>query len=240
MTEEFEIKLQKFADAELSPEEEANVLLDCELVPSRWKDLALAFVAERRLTEALAGFDDGNVVSTVLPASNVSAGSVWASTLRNLAISLAVLMAFVIGRQQRPVAVDQPEQAVAASHDSVDHSAVDDSAVGDSAVANSAVANSAVANSAVGSRPSLDILNADSANGTFVNAAADSSDWQSHTVSPWTVVSKPVITEEDRGVFSDAGFDVEEQNTVYIVSDPDGGRWAIPWKAVNIRYSAGP
>lgn len=225
MTEEFEIKLQKFADSELSPDEEANVLLDCELAPARWKDLALALIAERRLTAALAGFDDDDVSKNILPAGEIVAATRWASTVRNLAISFAVLMAFVIGRQQGAVILDQPKQAVAATGDP----AGDETNGGRSAV------NIVEANPLAGRPTDAEI---DSTSPVLVDTQADSSDWHGHTVSPWTVVSKPVITEEDRGVFSDAGLDVEEQNTVYIVSDAEGGRWAIPWKAVNIRYSA--
>lgn len=208
MTDELEIKFLKFADGELAPEEEACVLLDCEESPQQWKHLALALVSQRRLSEALADFDTHSPTTEEqnqpahrrIRLTESSGESRWHSAARLAGMTLALVLAFFVGRQQTgsplPVAVD--------------------------------------------SRPSATLQQLDEPYSPPAVAASQSD----HTprqrysgVDPWTVVSKPVFTEQDRSVFSEAGLDVEEENTIYIVNDANGGRWAIPWKAVNVRYA---
>lgn len=217
MTEELEIKLMKFADSELSPDEEAGVLLDCEQSPEQWKNLALAMITQRRLTEALAGFTEGGIESYAQqpPRATRGSGSVsgWTAAGKSFAVSLALLLAFLVGRYQVEPAVPPAEIAnvrplPGAQTDQEEQQPFEP--------------------------PDVEA----EASETMLADSNVSEPFQTYeTVNPWTVVSKPVITDEDRGAFSDAGLDVEEQNTIYIVSDADGGRWAIPWKAVNVRYS---
>lgn len=236
MTNEFELKLLKFADSELSPEEESCVLLDCEQSPERWKDLALAMITERRLTDAFAGYEDDDLVGSVRQVSKLPSGvstegadlaavrssSGWGAGVRNVAISVAVLMAFLIGRQQNQSQLGKPVQPAVVDVESAELQLDDDQ--------QRRLTNQQSSNPR-NLQPMAPV-------GMLVATETGSESRRHQTVDPWTVVSKPVITDEDRGAFSDAGLDVEEQNTIYIVSDADGGRWAIPWKAVNVRYSA--
>lgn len=46
-------RLMKFANHELTPEEEASLLLEAEREPARWRGLALSLVEERRIAQAL-------------------------------------------------------------------------------------------------------------------------------------------------------------------------------------------
>lgn len=237
MTEEFQNQLLKFADSELSPEEESCVLLECEQRPELWKDLALALVAERRLTDAMAGFEDCEFASNVSQTESAcevesrrateSSGattSKWSSAGKLLALSLALLLAFAAGNYQPSVDPNQmpanqvtagkPERSLPNQEDQRQRPAPQQQPGFASPSSKTLLANS---------MPS--------------ELSADANQQTDQAVNPWTVVSKPVISDEDRDIFFEAGLDVEEQNTVYIVSDSDGGRWAIPWKAVNVRYS---
>lgn len=268
MTEKFDIQLLKFADAELSPEEETCVLLDCEQSPELWKDLALALVAERRLTAALSSFDEAddaansslktsspgaaslgfssleassdNTLGTAKRSSKTTwpASSKWASMGRLCAMSLAVLLAFVAGRYQGQPEANHSE--IAEAHPSSTVSPIN----GDGSI--NQVPDDSRPDSQNLQPPSLaqpvnqrDVAK-DESETLLADTESDEQFPMHQAANPWTVVSKPVISDEDRGVFSEAGLDVEEQNTVYIVSDADGGRWAIPWKVVNVRYSPNP
>src|SRR6056297_3285524 len=46
----------RFVDGELNPEQESAFLASCEAEPDRYRELALALVERKRLTEMLAGF----------------------------------------------------------------------------------------------------------------------------------------------------------------------------------------
>lgn len=210
MNQELELTLLKFADGELTPEEESCFLAECEVSPQQWKQLALAMVAQRRLTEALAGFEESATPRNLKARSaetNGSAGistakSRWYMTARLTVISMAMVLAFFIGKQQvqstAPLVVEVEPSPLLLN---------DQSEAQKAQVAASGV-------------PELDEFPYD----------------RQEVVNPWTVVSKPVLSEADRHAFSDAGLDVQEENTIYIVNDADGGRWAIPWKYVNVRY----
>lgn len=57
--EQFEIRVMRFVDGELSPSEEDRLLAECELEPERFRAVALAFWEDRRLHAALCGTDAG-------------------------------------------------------------------------------------------------------------------------------------------------------------------------------------
>lgn len=84
---EFDLRLARFVDGELSAIEEDQLLLQCEQRPELYRDLALALVEERRWGMQLAGGE----VPTVLPVAKTveeapAAGRRWWSV--GLAASL--------------------------------------------------------------------------------------------------------------------------------------------------------
>lgn len=67
--EQFEIKVMRLIDGELSPGEEDRLLAECELEPERFRAVALAFWEDRRLHAALrggAGGHDWDVAASVV------------------------------------------------------------------------------------------------------------------------------------------------------------------------------
>lgn len=209
MKNEFSEQVLKFADGELSTEQESCVLLECELSPELWKELALALVADRQLKSAMADFSLTDQIEAAVGSDGVERDSeertgrgrkTWKeASLSIVGMCVAMLLAFVVGwnqaDRQTPLTVEI--------------------------------------------EPSPLLVNAeDSGRATFASDATDRAAAypQDAIVNPWTVVNKPVITKEDQAVFSDAGLNVSEENTIFLINDADGGQWAIPWKAINVTY----
>lgn len=105
--------IERFAAGTMTAQEENDVLIDCELEPELWRDVALAFVEQRALKRALA---DPLEEALVEPTTTASAGhrssesprepSMLASTATGqraawrpagLAIAASVLLALAIG-----------------------------------------------------------------------------------------------------------------------------------------------
>jgi hypothetical protein len=99
-TEKFELLVMRLVDGELSPQEEDDLLVSCELEPDRYREVALAFWEDRRLAAGLAKATRGEDIPAVaaLPSGGLkrtekaTAGSAprWPLWLTGLAASLLI------------------------------------------------------------------------------------------------------------------------------------------------------
>ncbi len=230
-------QLVRFVDGELELDEENLLLAECEADPSRYRDLALAFVEQRRWRNALVGFELSSPLESATLVDAVNAMPVAKPLVKSLGNSarvsvgprrltwlLGLAASLVIGIATGYWGIDsrdanralRPIENVARVQDS---NLIDDRNIARASENASPTLESAELPAMEDEEPQYFPSDSDTLVRFVKNAQAD----------------LPFSEEAVRNLNAD-GLDVEQQARVFVIDMPDGRRLALPAGITNVSY----
>jgi hypothetical protein len=226
-------QLARFVDGELELDAENLLLAECEADPSRYRDLALAFVEQRRLRNALAGWELSSPLETAVLVNsvdtmpvikplgkqeNLSIGPRRSTWLLGLAASLGIgIAAGYWGIASRDVnGVMRPVGGRAGAEDP------------------GVLDGGSFASIQEQTNPSLHSVELPATNGEENRYLPNDSESLVRFVKN-AQADLPFSEEAVRNLNAD-GVDVDQQARVFVIDMPDGRRLALPAGITNVSY----
>jgi hypothetical protein len=214
----------RFASGELGPEEESTFLARCEIAPESWRDAVLAVAEHRRLVEALGELAADDAPSPNVPspdtqprwptAARAANPGRWRSAAAAAAALAAGLLLGVAGARLTGFFPGR-EPANAREMQVVTMPAQPQSA-------------KQAESAATQLEPTLPKRTApDGVPVSNVVAATMPTD---------VLQMPPTISETQRAVLGNHGFQVEEEPTLYVIDGGNGTRWAVPTQRTTLHY----